>query len=89
MFKLTALLTTLALGVTASAAMAAPGRAYTGAPDTGFRRVERARSDRTHITYDRARSWDFVNTVPLAQFYEIFFNHRIAYVRADDVDVVR
>jgi len=23
------------------------------------------------------------------QFYEIFFNHRIAYVRADDVDVVR
>jgi hypothetical protein len=22
------------------------------------------------------------------QFYEIFFNHRIAYVRADDVDVV-
>jgi hypothetical protein len=23
------------------------------------------------------------------QFYEIFFNHRIAFVRADDVDVVR
>lgn len=23
------------------------------------------------------------------QLYEIFFNHRIAYVRADDVDVVR
>jgi hypothetical protein len=23
------------------------------------------------------------------QFYEIFFNHRIAYVRKDEVDVVR
>jgi photosystem II stability/assembly factor-like uncharacterized protein len=24
-----------------------------------------------HITHDRGRSWDFVNTVPLGQFYEI------------------
>jgi hypothetical protein len=29
-----------------------------------------------------------VQTSP-EQFYEIFFNHRIAYVRATDVDVVR
>jgi len=29
-----------------------------------------------------------VQTSP-EQFYEIFFNHRIAYVRKDDVDVVR
>ena len=30
----------------------------------------------------------YVVQTSLEQFYEIFFNHRIAYVRADDVDVV-
>ncbi|HXH07232.1 MAG TPA: hypothetical protein VNI83_11645, partial [Vicinamibacterales bacterium] len=24
-----------------------------------------------HVSYDRGRTWDFVNTIPLAQFYEI------------------
>ena len=32
-----------------------------------------------HITYDRARSWDYVNTVPLAQFYEISFDLQRPY----------
>jgi hypothetical protein len=32
-----------------------------------------------HITYDRARTWDFVNTVPLAQFYEISFDLQRPY----------
>lgn len=38
-------------------------------------------------TFDDPSSYS-VQTSP-EQFYEIFFNHRIAYVRADDVDVVR
>ena len=38
-------------------------------------------------TFDDPSSY-FVQTSP-EQFYEIFFNHRIAYVRADDVNVVR
>lgn len=37
-------------------------------------------------TFDDPSSY-FVQTSP-EQFYEIFFNHRIAYVRKDDVDVV-
>jgi hypothetical protein len=37
-------------------------------------------------TFDDPSSY-FVETNP-AQYYEIFFNHRIGYVRADDVDVV-
>ena len=24
-----------------------------------------------HMSYDRGRTWDFVNTVPLGQFYEV------------------
>jgi N-acetylmuramoyl-L-alanine amidase len=38
-------------------------------------------------TFDDPSSY-VVQTSP-EQFYEIFFNHRISYVRADDVDVVR
>lgn len=37
-------------------------------------------------TFDDPSSYE-VQSSP-EQFYEIFFNHRIAYVRADDVDVV-
>lgn len=32
-----------------------------------------------HITYDRARSWDYVNTIPLAQFYEVHYDMRQPY----------
>ena len=32
-----------------------------------------------HITYDRARTWDFVNTVALAQFYEVSFDMQRPY----------
>jgi photosystem II stability/assembly factor-like uncharacterized protein len=32
-----------------------------------------------HITYDRARSWDYVNTVALAQFYEISYDMQRPY----------
>ena len=32
-----------------------------------------------HISYDRARTWDFVNTVPLAQFYEVHYDMRSPY----------
>ncbi|HET9317595.1 MAG TPA: hypothetical protein VFQ51_18525, partial [Vicinamibacteria bacterium] len=32
-----------------------------------------------HVTYDRARTWDFVNTIALAQFYEIHFDMRQPY----------
>jgi photosystem II stability/assembly factor-like uncharacterized protein len=32
-----------------------------------------------HITYDRARTWDYVNTVPLAQLYEISFDMQRPY----------
>ncbi|HET8647092.1 MAG TPA: hypothetical protein VFO85_16465 [Vicinamibacteria bacterium] len=32
-----------------------------------------------HISYDRGRSWDYVNTVPLAQFYEIHYDMRSPY----------
>jgi len=32
-----------------------------------------------HITYDRARSWDYVNTVPLAQFYEVSYDMQRPY----------
>lgn len=38
-------------------------------------------------TFDDPSSY-FVQTSP-EQFYEIFFNHRIAYVRADDVTTLR
>ncbi|PYQ43620.1 MAG: hypothetical protein DMF77_09360 [Acidobacteria bacterium] len=32
-----------------------------------------------HITYDRARTWEYVNTVPLAQLYEISFDMQRPY----------
>ena len=32
-----------------------------------------------HITYDRARSWEYVNTIPLAQFYEVSFDMQRPY----------
>jgi photosystem II stability/assembly factor-like uncharacterized protein len=32
-----------------------------------------------HLTYDRGRSWDFVNTVPLAQFYEVHYDMQRPY----------
>jgi len=32
-----------------------------------------------HISYDRGRTWDFVNTVPLAQFYEVHYDMRSPY----------
>jgi photosystem II stability/assembly factor-like uncharacterized protein len=32
-----------------------------------------------HISYDRGRSWDFVNTVPLSQFYEVHADMRKPY----------
>ena len=38
-------------------------------------------------TYDDPSSYQLYTSPE--QFYEIFFNHRIAYVRAEDVDVVR
>jgi photosystem II stability/assembly factor-like uncharacterized protein len=32
-----------------------------------------------HVSYDRGRSMDFVNTVPLAQFYEVSLDNRQPY----------
>jgi photosystem II stability/assembly factor-like uncharacterized protein len=32
-----------------------------------------------HISWDRGRTWDFVNTVPLAQFYEVHYDMRSPY----------
>jgi photosystem II stability/assembly factor-like uncharacterized protein len=32
-----------------------------------------------HISYDRGRSWDFVNSVPLAQFYEVALDNQRPY----------
>jgi len=32
-----------------------------------------------HLSYDRGRSWDFVNTVPLAQFYEVALDNQRPY----------
>ena len=31
------------------------------------------------ISYDRGRTWDFINTLPLAQFYEVGFDMRKPY----------
>ncbi|HVF89617.1 MAG TPA: hypothetical protein VNH22_06085 [Blastocatellia bacterium] len=32
-----------------------------------------------HISYDRGRAWDFVNTIPLGQFYEVALDNRKPY----------
>ncbi|HYP29810.1 MAG TPA: hypothetical protein VE262_24085 [Blastocatellia bacterium] len=32
-----------------------------------------------HFSYDRGRTWDFVNTIPLGQFYEITLDNRKPY----------
>ena len=32
-----------------------------------------------HFSYDKARTWDYVNTIPLGQFYEIGFDFRKPY----------
>jgi photosystem II stability/assembly factor-like uncharacterized protein len=32
-----------------------------------------------HISYDRGRTWDFINTLPLGQFYEICYDMRRPY----------
>jgi photosystem II stability/assembly factor-like uncharacterized protein len=32
-----------------------------------------------HLSWDRGRTWDFVNTVPLAQFYEVAVDYRRPY----------
>jgi hypothetical protein len=32
-----------------------------------------------HVSFDRGRSWDFVNTVPLAQFYEVALDDQRPY----------
>ena len=32
-----------------------------------------------HISYDRGLTWDFVNTIPLGQFYEVGFDMRQPY----------
>ena len=32
-----------------------------------------------HLSYDRGRTWDFVNTIPLGQFYEITLDNRKPY----------
>jgi photosystem II stability/assembly factor-like uncharacterized protein len=32
-----------------------------------------------HFSYDRGRTWDFVNTIPLGQFYEVGFDFRKPY----------
>lgn len=32
-----------------------------------------------HLSYDRGRSWDFVNTLPLAQFYEVAVDNQRPY----------
>jgi photosystem II stability/assembly factor-like uncharacterized protein len=32
-----------------------------------------------HVSWDRGRSWDYINTVPLAQFYEVAYDMRRPY----------
>jgi photosystem II stability/assembly factor-like uncharacterized protein len=32
-----------------------------------------------HISYDRGKTWDFINTIPLGQFYEIGYDMRKPY----------
>ncbi len=32
-----------------------------------------------HVSYDRARTWEYVNTIPLAQFYEVSFDMQRPY----------
>jgi len=32
-----------------------------------------------HFSYDRGRTWDFINTLPLGQFYEVGFDMRKPY----------
>ena len=32
-----------------------------------------------HFSYDKSKTWDYVNTIPLAQFYEIGFDMRKPY----------
>jgi len=32
-----------------------------------------------HLSYDRGRTWDFINTIPLGQFYEVGFDMRKPY----------
>jgi photosystem II stability/assembly factor-like uncharacterized protein len=32
-----------------------------------------------HLSYDRGRTWDFLNTIPLAQFYEVHYDMRAPY----------
>lgn len=32
-----------------------------------------------HISYDRGKSWDFINTIPLGQFYEVGYDMRKPY----------
>jgi photosystem II stability/assembly factor-like uncharacterized protein len=32
-----------------------------------------------HFSYDKARNWDYVNTIPLGQFYEVGFDFRKPY----------
>jgi photosystem II stability/assembly factor-like uncharacterized protein len=32
-----------------------------------------------HVSYDRGRSWDYINTVPLAQFYEVDYDMQQPY----------
>jgi photosystem II stability/assembly factor-like uncharacterized protein len=29
-----------------------------------------------HVTYDRGRTWDFINTIPLGQFYEVTLDNQ-------------
>ena len=33
-----------------------------------------------HQSYDRGRSWDYINTIPLGQFYEISLDNRKPYM---------
>ncbi|MGQ9617758.1 MAG: VPS10 domain-containing protein [Candidatus Aminicenantia bacterium] len=32
-----------------------------------------------HISYDRGKTWDFINTIPLGQFYEVGYDMRKPY----------
>ncbi len=32
-----------------------------------------------HLSFDRGRTWDFINTIPLGQFYEVGFDMRKPY----------
>jgi len=33
-----------------------------------------------HQSYDRGRSWDYINTIPLGQFYEISLDNQKHYM---------